>query len=194
MQLLRSELDFNLIRRAVCTVMYKSLGLTQNQVIEEEGEEPNFPRPKRFPYMGFKITSPGGRYGDDAKQTVLDSLGQPTTKVRSFGPRRMTMIFNAYGKTHEDAYNLMMLWQSALDEELVIDYLNSKGISVSVIGGVADLSALLNTGYEGRAHLDCTFLITAGVTSDLGEIETVSIQGEVATPQEIVDIDIEETF
>lgn len=187
MQQLRLEQDFNQIRVAICTVLYESIGMKQNQVMYEEPEVPNSPRPE-LPYIGFKITVPGARYGDDAKQTVLDDMGQPTTKVRSFGPRRMTIVFDAYGRSHEEAYGLMSLLASALDEETTIDYLNYLGISVSIIGTVADLSALLNTGYEGRAHLDCQFLITAGVTSDLGEIEKIPVQGQVDTLKDFVSI------
>ena len=191
MQKLNQELDFNKIRAAIVRAIQQTCNLDSNHVIEEEPETENAPRPNvaQGPYISLKITVPGFRYGDDSKVTVLDSGGNPTNRVRSSGPRKMTAVFNAYAKSHEDAYNLMMTWQSALDEELTQEYLDSNGISVLIIGTVADLSQLLNTAYEGRAHLDCQFGITAGVTSDLGEIDTVNVQGAINTGNGIVNTD-----
>ena len=91
----------------------------------------------------------------------------------------MTVSFDAYAESHEDAYNLLSLWQTALDEENTQALLREAGIAVWTIGTVADLSALLNTGYEGRAHMDCQMGIAMNLQSDLGEIAKVPIAGQV---------------
>jgi hypothetical protein len=95
----------------------------------------------------------------------------------------MTVSFNAYAGSHEDAYNLMALWQTGLDEENTQSLLRQAGIAVWLIGTVADLSELLNTAYEGRAQMDCTFGLAMNVTSDLGEILEVVVDGAITTDQ-----------
>ena len=87
----------------------------------------------------------------------------------------MTVSFNCYGESHEEAYNYMQLWNSALDLENIQEDLRRAGIAVWVIGNVADLSQLLNTGYEGRAHMEVTFGIAVNLTSDLGAMESVDV-------------------
>ena len=180
---LKLDLDYNLVRKAIINAIQYSTGLDQNHVIVSEPESPNHPRPTSFPYMDMKITTPGSRYGDDTKQNVPDSNGNPTNIWASGGPRKMSVSFNAYAETHENAYNLMALWQTALDEENTQELLRAAGIAVWIIGTVADLSALLNTGYEGRAHMDCQFGLAMNLTSVLGEIDTAVVDGTVTTDQ-----------
>jgi hypothetical protein len=170
--------DFNQLRATFAREIVKVTGLSQNQVILEETEQINAPRPAK-PYFGFKITTPGSRYGDDAKINVKDNMGNPTQIWNSGGPRKMSVDFNCYGNSHEEAYNLMCLWQSALDLEDIQSDLRIAGIAVWIIGTVADLSALLNTGYEGRAHLDCQFGLAFNIQSNLGEIDSGSVEGTV---------------
>lgn len=168
------SVDFNLIRKAFANQIQAVTGLTQNQVILAEGEAPNEPRPCK-PYFSFKILNPGMRYGDDCKQYVGNGVWN------SGGPRKMTVAFDCYGESHEEAYNYMCLWQTALDLEDIQAILRSYGIAVAIIGSVADLSVLLNTGYEGRAHMECDFNLAFNVESFIGEIETVPVAGQVDT-------------
>lgn len=170
--------DFNQIRATIAREIVKVTGLSSNQVVLEEPEQINAPRPQK-PYFGFKITTPGARYGDDSKTNVLDNMGNPTEVWNSGGPRKMTIDFHCFGKSHEEAYNLMCLWQSALDLEDIQSDLRSAGIAVWIIGTVADLSALLNTGYEGRAHMDCQFGLAFNIQSNLGEIDSGAVEGTV---------------
>lgn len=170
--------DFNVLRTAFISAIMMATGLNQEHVVTEEAEAPNSPRPS-LPYMAMKITTPAARYGDDTKQNI------PSTDLwTSSGPRKMTVSFDAYGKSHEDAYNLMTLWQTALDEETTQEALRKTGIAVLIIGTVADVSILLNTAYEGRAHMDSQFGIAVGVQSDLGRIDTVPVVGTVTTDQD----------
>jgi hypothetical protein len=174
--------DFNVIRQALVREIQSRIGLDQQHVIYEEPEQPNFPRPS-LPYFSVKILVPAAKKGDDDHTPVLDGDGNPTTVWNSGGVRQMTAEFNAYGRSHEEAYNLMSWWQSALDTETVQGDLRESGLAVWTIGNVADLSKLLNTGYEGRAHLECTFGIAMNLTEDLGQEETVTVVGEVTTDQ-----------
>ena len=147
-------------------------------VAYEEPETQNVPRPD-VPYMTFKFTTPGAKSGDDTKSWVLDSRGNPTTVVNSGGVRKMTVDFNSYADSHENAYNIMATWQTALDLEDIQAILRAAGVAVWIIGDVADLSKLLDSGYEGRAHMTCTFGIAMNLQSDLGEIDTVQVSGTV---------------
>ena len=171
--------DFNLIRNAIVAQVQAVTGLL---CIVEEPETPHDKRPV-LPYMSFKITTPAYKSGDDSKQQVLDSNGNPTSVWNSGGCRRMNIDFNAYAVSHEESFNYMSTWQTALDLADIQQNLRAAGIAVWVIGTVADLSKLLNTGYEGRAHLDCSFGIAMNLQSDLGYIATVPIEGTIITDQ-----------
>lgn len=169
--------DYNAIRVALVREIIKVTALTQNQVIVAEAEAPNLPRPQK-PYFSMKIVTPGFKYGDDSKQEVPG-----TTNWQSYGPRKMTVAFDVYGNSHEEAYNYMATWNAALDRQDIQEDLRAAGIAVWIIGQVADLSQLLNTGYEGRAHMECEFGITYSTQSDLGEMQTVTVDGTVTTDQ-----------
>lgn len=172
-------IDYRLIRKTFANLITKITGLV---AVLEEPEGAYDKRPK-LPYFSFKITSPGIKSGDDSKQQVLDNLGNPTSVWNSGGCRKMMVDFNCYAVTHEDAFDYMATWQTALDLEDVQQTLRQNGIAVWVIGTLADLSKLLNTGYEGRAHLDCSFGIAMNLQSDLGYMDKVPVGGAVTTDQ-----------
>jgi hypothetical protein len=168
--------NYDTIRSTLADLIYSVTGI---QGILEEPELPVDRRPKN-PYFSFKITQPGLKSGDDSKQFI----GGPTGGVwNSGGCRKMTIDFNCYADTHEQAFNYMATWQTALDLEDVQQTLRAIGVAVWVIGTVADLSKLLNTGYEGRAHLDVSFGIAMNLQSDIGRISTAPVAGQVTTDQ-----------
>jgi hypothetical protein len=131
----------------------------------------------------MKMTTPAAKSGDDSKQ----NLGG--TVWNSGGVRKMTVSFQTYGNTHEEAYNYMGLLQTALDLSDVQENLRRAGIAVWTIGNVADLSQLLNTGFEGRTQMDCTFGIAMNLSSDLGAEESVEVMGAVAVGSENINTD-----
>lgn len=182
-------ISYDAIRKAFIAAIMKTCYLDQNHVITEEPETQNWPRPT-LPYISMKIIVPGARFGDDTITNVPDSQGNPTTIFNSGGPRMMTVSFHCYGISHEQAYDYMSLWQSSLDLQNIQELLRKSGIAVWTIGTVADLSSLLNTGYEGRAHLDSTFGVAFNLESDLGAIESVPVKGTITTDQnEVVNTD-----
>ena len=186
---IKIPLDYNVIRKMFANEITKVTGLT---AILEEPETQNSPRPPK-PYMSFKISRPGDKSGDDSKQQTLDNMGNPSSVWNSGGVRKMTVEFNCYGRTHEEAYNFMALWQGSLDLLNIQADLRTVGIAVWIIGNVADLSQLLNTAYEGRAHMECTFGIAFNISSDLSYIETVVVEGTVQTDSGDNTISITET-
>lgn len=179
--------DYVEIRKAFAQQIKAVTGLT---AILEEPESPVDKRPC-LPYFSYKITQPGLKSGDDSKSQIFDNTGHATSVWNSGGCRKMTADFNVYATTHEEAYNLMATWQTALDLEDIQEALRRVGVSVWVIGTVADLSKLLNTGYEGRAHLESSFGIAMNLQSDLGYIASVPVHGEVTSDQNReLDIDV----
>lgn len=174
MPLLPPPVDHNAIRIAVVNAVMLATGLDQNHVVMSEPEVPNAPRPT-VPYMALKAISVGVRYGDDVPELVA---GTPSTYGYR-GPRMMVFSFNAYGKTHEQAYDIMSLWQACLGMESTRNQLKAAGISVWLPGAVTDLSALQDTAYEGRAQMDCRFGVASYVQTDLGQIASVPIAAGV---------------
>lgn len=169
-------IDFNQKRVALVQEVQRATGLT---VIMAEPETPNAPRPPK-PYITMKMVTPAGKYGDDSAEQFLDDLGQPTTIWNRGGQRKMVVDFNCYGCSHEQAYNYMALLQSWLELETTQARLYAAAqIAVWLNGSVTDLSALLTTGFEGRALLEVAFGISANLTEDLSAVTTVDITGEL---------------
>ena len=173
------SLNFHVIRKALYDAVKTATGL---ETILEEPTLQGAPRPAK-PYMSFKIIVPAYKTGDD------DSRYSTGTKFNRGGQRRMTVSFHSYAVEQEDAYNYMGLLQSSFETLSIQEILRKKGIAVWVIGTVADFTQLLNTGYEARAQMDVQFGIAANVSEDLGEIDTVEIEGRITTDSgdEIVD-------
>lgn len=163
--------DHNGIRIALVRAVQRATGLDQNHVVMAEPETPNEPRPTK-PYMTLKLTGAGMRYGRDVA-TIQNADGL----YNYGGPRLLLVSFNAYGTTHEEAYDLLSLWQAALGMEPTLAYLRQSGVAVWLPGQITDLSELLDTGYEGRAHMDCKFGVASNALAELGAIETAVVSG-----------------
>lgn len=174
-------INYDKLRKALVDEVQRVTRLT---CIVAEPEVPNVPRPKR-PYLTLKMVGPAIKQGDDSAQNVADDLGASTEVWNRGGVRKLVVDFNCYGKSHEQAYDYLSLWQSSLDLETVQANLRKAGIAVWLATNVADLSALLNTGYEGRAHLQVEFGIASNLTEDLGSIETINVDGVLTSDQNI---------
>lgn len=172
-------IDFEFIRVALNREVTKVVG---DICIEAEPTTQDAERPK-LPYFWMKITTPAARYGDDAVSYVSG------TQFNVGGNRKMTVSFNCAGNSHTDAYNMMGKWHAAIGSPAIRNELRASGIAVWQVGPVADLSQLLNTGYEGRAQMDVQFGIASNLTQDLGAIESAEVTGTVDTQAGIVDDD-----
>lgn len=175
-------IDYNLIRKTIANEVQR---VTQTPCVLEETTTQNTPRPTNpgvAPYFAFKLTTPGAKSGDDSQYHVSG-----TTFGRG-GNRKMTVSFHCYAREQETAYNLMALWQGSLELFATQAALKAAGVAVWIIGGVADVSQLLNTGYEGRAQLDVQFGVASNLTEDLGEIDTVQISGEVENGEVTINV------
>lgn len=179
-------IDYADIRKTIVAVLSKITGL---RTIEHEPESPDAPRPPK-PYMAFKITSAAIKYGDDESRQVYDG-STPTTQFVSGGQRKMAVSLHAYGRSKEEAYSFMALVQAGLQLHSIRELFNRAALAVWTVGNVADLSALLNTGYEGRAQMDVDFGVASNIVEDLGSIDEVAIQGAINTGIETVETELD---
>lgn len=172
--------DYDKVRIALVRELQR---VTRVTCIVAEPEEQAEQRPAK-PYFTVKLIGPGGKQGDDSSTQTPN-----TTMWTVAGQRKVTTDFNCYGLSHEQAYDYMSLWQSALETETTQANLRAAGIAVWLNNDIKDLSELLETAYEGRSHLEVTFGVAANVTEDRSEIETVNVSGKATTDQDdVVDV------
>lgn len=183
--------DYDAVRVAFINAMRNALQLGQQQVIMEQPEVANSPRP-RLPYLGILNGTPSQRYGwdvHDVAQTSTDAAGSPVFTSTTTGPRSTTITFTSYAETHEESYGLMATWQAHLDTVDVQAYLRQHAIAVWTIGDVEDVSALLNTGYEGRAQMVCIFGVLSSIKTTSGSvIGSVVAAGSVSHEQSTAEV------
>lgn len=173
---MKPPVNYTAIRKALVAEVKKSCVV---ECIVEETTVQGAQRPAK-PYMSFKITTPGIKWGDDSPH------GADGSDVVMGGQRSMSVSFHAYGNTRDQAYELMSLWQASLDLKTVQARLREGGIAVWLIQTLADASELLNTGWEGRAQMDVQFGMASNLGEDPGTIEVAEIEGSVDTDAEVV--------
>jgi len=83
-------------------------------------------------------------------------------QFRQQGMREFTVTVNVYDDA--DAVTVASMLQSSLDNSVYIDQLQGEGIGIGQVGGVSDLSQLLETKYERRAQFD--FMIFVAFNED----------------------------
>lgn len=176
---MRLATDYDRVRVSLVEAVCEGCELDEDHVITLEAEQPGAPRPS-LPYVGLKIIIPGGRIGGDGVQ-VLRTDPDGSMLVSYSGSRRMTVSFHAFGASHEQAYGIMATWQAALQTDAVRDILGGANVAVWKPGDVRDLSALLTTGFEGRAQMDVTFGVLSQLTQRVTTIRAVDIRGNVET-------------
>jgi len=168
-------IDFNAIRIALVREMER---VTKTTVIMAEQQTQDVPRPCK-PYFSYKTLNPADKSGDDSHEWIGD-----THNVG--GQRRMTISFNCYGNSKEEAYNYMSLWQQSLELWTVQENLRKAGIAVWLIGSVADLTELMNTGYEGRSQMDVSFGIAFNLSESMTTIEKVEAEATIKTGDQTI--------
>lgn len=177
-------LDYNAARKALANAVTQFTGRTCILAEDKKGQPEDRPD---LPYFSFKITSPGLKYGDDDKRYT--DVANNQTQVSTGGLRGVMVSFQAFATEQEDAYGLMGLLQSGLQQLGLQETLRRAGIAVWRVGTVADLTQLLNTGFEGRAQMDVLFGMAANVVEKYGTIGSVEIEGTVDTGQGEVEMD-----
>lgn len=167
-------IDYDAIREALVFAVMNATGLDQNHVVMYQPETANQPRPT-LPYVDVHIIVPSRRFGDDSSTAAEET--ENTTTYDSSGPRGMLVGFDAYAKDHESAYEIMGNLQAALDTEATQMLLAQNGVAVWRQNSVMDLSMLIETGFEGRAHMDVEFGMASSVRTRVDNILSVDLQG-----------------
>lgn len=177
-------IDYNQIRKTLCNQVTASTGLL---CVLYEPEQVKDSRPK-LPYFTMKIMGVAGKVGDDS-YSQAGTEESPSTQWNFGGTRRLTVSFECYGNTHEEAYSYMQAWMAALDTIPVQQNLQGAGVPFWQCLDITDASELLNTGWEGRAIMDAYFGVVSNVTVDLGAIEAVPIEGEIISDSGTFDVE-----
>lgn len=134
--------------------------------------EQSGPRPSKLPYVTIRLDSPTALGGAD-EQGELDDDGN----VEIRGHRTMTVSIDIYG---ESAMSHMEALQISLGKVSVLDSLGEEyGIAVIDSLPIQNLTALLETKYEERAHMDVIIGYAKKVTDAVGIIEHVEINEQV---------------
>lgn len=166
-------LDFASIEDALYTWAFAQLGMPvfwSNQ---------KFPQPAR-PYATLKLTGPRVLSGSDAAETTTD-LGRPAgeeVETKYSGPRELTCSVQVYAVPTSGASSaraLLARAQASLSRDSVAAALRAAGLAIVDQGGIADLTALLETNWESRAAMDVRLGCTDSATDRTGYIETVEL-------------------
>jgi hypothetical protein len=175
-RMVKPPIDYAAIRAALVKAMSLGTGLGTGQIIQAQAEQPNAPRPAR-PYATFQVKRSAIRNGMDA---VVPAPAFGPSMYTYIGERGIDYDLTLYGQTHEQAYTLAASLQTSLGTEPINGVLGAVNASVWSVGDVMDLSALLNTGFEGRALLELELWTTSQMVIDLGSIETVNTLGIIS--------------
>lgn len=90
--------------------------------------------------------------------------------------RRATVSFNCFG--HE-SIELMTQLQTAFQSDKEVLNFSRKNIALIDEGVVTDLTTLIDTRYESRSQMDCTFNWTSIVDEPIESIEEVVVNNNV---------------
>lgn len=176
------SVDYVAIRKAIALTVEEALGMTCI-LDEQKGQLGIAENRPPLPYASFKILTPGTQVGDDDRRYIGDNATEEDAatelKFNIGGNRKMTVSFKVYDEIQECAYGHMATLQSALQGWKAQEKLRLAGIAIWTIGAVADLSQLLNTGYEARANMDVEFGIAANFEESVPLVDKIELEGTV---------------
>lgn len=130
--------------------------------------EQSTPRPPR-PCLSIKIVTPSIKpYRDDLR------FDEATGRFTLVGPRIMMVSFNTYG---EKAIDILIGLRDSVDDPYVVDQLESAGLAFQTDGEVENLTELLDSNFETRAHMDIIFGYHVENLIKVVEIDKISING-----------------
>lgn len=101
------------------------------------------------------------------------------TIYRYGGERGIAVDYNFHADEMDDAYGLCIALQFGLSKQPIRELLESAGLCVWTVGDARDITALLSSGFEARAFLECELWVGVETFVDLGSIESVAIEGTV---------------
>lgn len=171
-------MDFFAIRKSLISIIQGITGLTV--IIEKRKGQTTMSTPRpALPYISIEFLVPAGKIGIDAQQPTGTSE-EPSSVQQYGGVRRATVVFRAYAKEQEEAYNYLALLEGSFDADQVAAQFRAADIAFWESHGVHDVTSLLTSGFEGRALLDTYMGFPSRLNFDDGEMDTVTVTGEVS--------------
>lgn len=135
------------------------------------------PRPA-LPYLTVKLTTQHQRMGEDERGVEVLDAGEPGERVELTvtGARRAVLQVRGFGEAPGD---WLAAAELALSDPQVVMELGALGVGVRSLGGIIDVSALLDTKIEARWSQD--YEITYGLRSrrEAAPVEEIGVDGEL---------------
>ena len=133
---------------------------------------PNAPRPD-LPYIAVRVEGLDPIGQDDRSE--IDDDGLQTI----YGDRLVNVKIDAYGSGALDLVRAIAnsIWRQSVSATLL-----AAGLCPRLPGPVTDLTGMLETSPEDRAHVEMVFGILDTYTDDVGIIDAVDGDGDVVKP------------
>lgn len=185
-------IDYAAITETVRVWIRDSLALPDGQVIlqDQTGME------LQPPYATVRVNGSSKPFPQDYSGRNQD-LGRPPgqeIEVYVTGPRVITAAVNVFTKGAFGGAGATAMLANARDR-LELDSVQfafaAAGVALSESSEVRNLSALLETNFQGRAHLELTLLAMSAESELTGYVETFGVEGTVSrTPDDEHPIDV----
>ena len=151
--------------------------------------EDNGPKPD-LPYITIRL-GPMTPQGHECRSSPVYTLGTDTNAVKISGVRDLVVNFQGYG---DNIYGVLDNLYQYICVENSIDLLATGGLALINQIAINNLTRLNDLEFEQRAQMDLLFRFGTQLENiDVGYIETISVTGEVKTPDKTINIDIDLT-
>lgn len=169
-------LDWTSIEDVLHAWLVRGTGLSAERVLWAEQLPPRLTRPFATLKLGA-LTRTGG--ADELREsTDLDAPDGEEIEFTAVGQRLLVVSCQAFTQDITGgaaARALLARAQAALALPSVTEAFAGAGLVVVNEGGINDLTALLDTQFEGRAQMDVTFALAGSVTERTGYIAEAEI-------------------
>lgn len=175
-------IDYAAARKALVGAVSLGTGLGNNRIIREQAQGPVQPVPPR-PYASFTFRMAAMRtpFRDS---TVFENVAG-NEHVTISGYRGIAVDITFHGESQDDAYGYATTFQASLYRDDVLRALRAYNFAVWAVQDVTDLTAMMATGYEGRAMVEFEMWTRIVSTVAVGDIQSVPLIGDVKTHLEL---------
>lgn len=169
--------DHRAMKAALVQATRAACGLGQNQVVMQDSGDVVAQRPLR-PFAALRIQSPAivsGRGFSRHAGLNGDGLGV----FDYYQQMSMVVAWDFFADSQDEAYGMAGALQFGMEVPAIYEPLKAAGLAVWTVNSVTDVTTLLNTGYEARAHLTVQLGYMAARQFDTGIIGTVVVDGQI---------------
>ncbi len=174
-------IDYAAVVRAARAWLVSATGIPDGKVILENQSGPEL----EPPYATMKLGAARRMFPQDYRGQEYDGTQAQGSEVELYatGPRELVITVSIYTKTangNASAVSLLANARDALELESAVSGFAAAGAAVVDTSDVRDLSMLLFTDFQGRAHLELTVSVSAFASERVGYIATVDGSGTVS--------------